>query len=358
MLSILCPCPVIARPPPPNPLAGLVFAYRFLEDGSSEQLDVEKPPAADGGWLWLHFNLADMRACQFLATTPQLPEPARALLVTADEHQQLQGGDACLYGVLADLVCGLSGATEEIGFLHFALTEKIFISSRRHQLNAIEATRKALRLGAKVQTPAVLLELIAGQMIASLDHFADGLADQLDHAEERILADELNVDRKVVGSVRRTTVRVHRQLVTLRALIQLRARNRGVRESVPQSTDEETHPAPRLARHGDRRAPRPLAAAAGRNHAEEQRADQSQPARARERHHRLPASESRRRYLWDECRRVAARHRSLRLPLGDGFDHCRPARGLLAVEALRHGWPVSFARRAEAAARRGGEKAR
>ncbi|MGB6701063.1 CorA family divalent cation transporter, partial [Methyloceanibacter sp.] len=95
-----------------------------------------------------------------------------------------------------------------------------FISSRRHQLNAIEATRKALRLGAKVQTPAALLELSAGQMIESLDHFADGLADQLDHAEERILADELNVDRKVVGSVRRTTVRVHRQLVTLRALIQ------------------------------------------------------------------------------------------------------------------------------------------
>ena len=115
---------------------------------------------------------------------------------------------------------GLSGATEEIGFLHFALTEKMFISSRRHQLNAIEATRKALRLGAKVQTPAALLELIAGQMIESLDHFADGLADQLDQAEERILADELNVDRKVVGSVRRTTVRLHRQLVTLRSLIQ------------------------------------------------------------------------------------------------------------------------------------------
>jgi Mg2+ and Co2+ transporter CorA len=91
--------------------------------------------------------------------------------------------------------------------------------SRRHQLNAIEAARKALTR-AKVPTPAALLELIAGQMIESLDQFADGLADQLDHAEERILADGLNVDRKVVGSVQRTTVRVHRQLVTLRALIQ------------------------------------------------------------------------------------------------------------------------------------------
>src|SRR5262245_17987553 len=174
MSSIAITSPGDARQPLAKPLAGLVFAYRFRQDGSSEQLDVEKPPAPDGGWLWLHFNLADIRACQFLATTPQLPEPARALLVAADEHQQLQGGDACLYGMLAYLVCGLSGATEEIGFLHFDVPQKIFISSRRHQLNAIEATRKALRLGAKVQTPAALLELIAGQMIASLDHKRSG----------------------------------------------------------------------------------------------------------------------------------------------------------------------------------------
>jgi len=56
-------------------------------------------------------------------------------------------------------------------------------------------------------------------MIESLDRFGDGLADQLDHAEERILADELNVDRQLVGSIRRLTVRLHRQLVALRSLI-------------------------------------------------------------------------------------------------------------------------------------------
>lgn len=204
---------------PAMALPGLVFAYRFHPDGSSEQLDVERPPAPDGGWLWLHFNLADMRACQFLTTMPELPEPARALLVVADEHQQLQRSETCLYGVLADLVCSLSGPTEEIGFLHFALTERVFISSRRHQLNAIEATRSALRLGAKVQSPAALLELIAGQIIESLDQFTEDLAGQLDRAEERILADEVNADRQVVGRVRRMTVRLHRQLVTLRSLI-------------------------------------------------------------------------------------------------------------------------------------------
>jgi zinc transporter len=202
-----------------KPLAGLVLAVRFYPDGSSEELNVEQPVSAEGGWLWLHFSLADARSCQFLTTTPDLPEPARALLVSGDEHQQLHGTETSLDGILADLVCGLDGATEEIGFLHFALTETLFVSSRRHQLNAIEATRRALRRGVKVQTPSALLETITGQVIEALDHYAEGLAAQLDRAEERILADELNVDRQVVGSVRRMTVRLHRQLVTLRSLI-------------------------------------------------------------------------------------------------------------------------------------------
>jgi zinc transporter len=204
---------------PAQPMAGLVLAMRFHPDGSPEELDVEKPIPPGEGWLWLHFSLADTRACLLLTAMPELPEAARALLVSGDEHQQLHAVENTLYGILADLVCGLDGVTEEIGFLHFALTETLFVSGRRHQLNAIEATKRLLRRGAKVKTPSMLLATITGQMIETLDRYADGLAGQLDRAEERILADEFNVDRQVVGSVRRLTVRLHRQLVTLRSLI-------------------------------------------------------------------------------------------------------------------------------------------
>jgi zinc transporter len=121
--------------------------------------------------------------------------------------------------LLGSYVEGESRAWREIGFLHFVLTESMFISSRRHQLNAVEAARKVLRQGLKVPTPSALLEVITGQMIESLDRFADGLADKLDRAEERILADEVNTDRQLVGSIRRMTVRLHRQLLTLRTLI-------------------------------------------------------------------------------------------------------------------------------------------
>ena len=43
----------------------------------------------------------------------------------AEEHQQLHAKEGCLYGILADLVCGLEGVTEEIGLLHFAMTDKM-----------------------------------------------------------------------------------------------------------------------------------------------------------------------------------------------------------------------------------------
>jgi len=205
--------------PQAQPLAGLVWVIRFYADGSSEELAVDKPIPDQDGWLWLHFNLADTRACQFLSSTSCLPAPARESLVTADEHQQLHADQACVHGILADLVCGLGGATEEIGFLHFAITETLLVSSRRHMLNAVEATRRALRRGLKVATAATLLEKIMENVVEAVDRYAGGLADHLDRIEERILTDELIIDRQMIGRIRRMTVRLHRQLVILRSLI-------------------------------------------------------------------------------------------------------------------------------------------
>src|SRR5262245_908943 len=204
---------------PAKPLAGLVWAIRFYPDGSSEEFDIDQPIADREGWLWLHFNLVDTRACQFLSSTSCLPASARKLLVGTDEHQQLHKSESCIYGVLVDLVCGLEGITDEIGFLHFAMTEALLGSGRRHKLNAVEETRQALRNGLKVATPAALVESLTEQMIEAVDHHAEKLANQLDRIEERILADDTSVDRNVIGRVRRLTVRLHRQLVSLRSLI-------------------------------------------------------------------------------------------------------------------------------------------
>lgn len=202
-------------------LPGLIAAFRFAADGSAQELTVDKPIENEAdGWLWLHFNLTDARACRFLRADPTFPTAARDLLIASDEHQQLNASSDCLYGVLPDLVCELDSITEEIGFLHFAMTERLIVSGRRRALSAVQVMRSALRNGLKVATPTALLETIISSMIDSMDRFSDDIAGKLDRIEERILADDMSEGRQMLGRIRRTTVRLHRQLVILRSLIQ------------------------------------------------------------------------------------------------------------------------------------------
>ena len=208
-------------PPPGQALPGLVWAFHSPAGGAAEELALDRPlPDRSDGWLWLHFNLADARACRFLQGAAYVPAAARELLIDAEEHQQLHAHDDCLYGVVADLVCGLEGVTEEIGFLHFAMTERLLVSGRRRALNGVEATRKALRGGAKIASVTELLDKLLEQGIDAIDHYAEDVARRLDRIEERILADDVDEGRQVLGRVRRTNVRLHRQLVIMRALMQ------------------------------------------------------------------------------------------------------------------------------------------
>ncbi len=201
-------------------LPGLVSAFRFAS-GVAAELPVDEPIAeTPDGWLWLHFNLADARACRLIRGDLSLPAAARELLVSPDEHQQISMSGSCLYGVLADLVCDLDGLTEEIGFLHFALTDGLLVTGRRRSLSAVNATRKIVRGGARFSSPAALLQTLIEQVVDSIDRYADDAAARLDRIEEKILADDVYEGRRVLGRIRRTTVRLHRQLVVFRALLQ------------------------------------------------------------------------------------------------------------------------------------------
>jgi zinc transporter len=82
-------------------LPGLVWAFRFEEDGTAEELTAGEPIEEDRGWLWLHCNLADARACRYLKADLALPAPAAELLTSQDPHQQVHGRGSCIYGTIS-----------------------------------------------------------------------------------------------------------------------------------------------------------------------------------------------------------------------------------------------------------------
>jgi zinc transporter len=216
---------------------GLVWAFRLHSDGVAESLRIDTPVEfTHDGRLWLHFSLTDARARSWLAAA-DIPAPARDLLVSHDNYQQLHTIDGCIYGVFSDLVRDIDEVTEETGFLRFAMTERLLISGRHQALCAVDATRRVLESGHRVDSVAALLEKIVDEVADTMDRMADKIGSELDTTEERILAGEVKSEmRRDLGKSRRTCVRLHLQLAGLRVLF----------HRLEQKSTDNLHPETRL----------------------------------------------------------------------------------------------------------------
>jgi zinc transporter len=215
------------------------------------------------------------------------------------------------------------------------MTEKIIVTGRWRALGAVRVLCDALRGCYRIATPAALLEAIMGYMIDSIDRFADDVAAKLDRIEERILADGMGEGRQLLGRIRRTTVRLHRQFAILCFLTQrfeldlcqklslrigttrlrqrldwldteivaLRDRAYLLQEEVTIKTAEQTN-----------RNLHVLAVV----------------------HHPLHAGKPDRWNLRHECRQSPARAERQRIPMADGDYRHILSRGALAAQALGH----------------------
>ena len=169
-----------------------------------------------------------------------MPERARAILLSDDEHQILEPIDGGVAGVFADLLREFAGNAHELGRLHFALTDSLVVSGRRAALGAIQRTLDALGRGKKLPNAMALLEEIVSHFADAVGAVAEQLSDTLDAIEESLIGDAPADERDKLGPARRTAVRIHRQLSTLRLLFR--------RWALPAEAD----------------APSPIGAAAGR----------------------------------------------------------------------------------------------
>jgi zinc transporter len=212
---------------------GLVWAFRIHEDGSAEPLAVDQPiELRHDGWLWLHLNLADQRVAPALQGA-DLPANALALLLAHDTHQQLHAAGDCIWGVFADLVQRIDDGGDETGFLRFVMTERLLLSGRHHALKSCALARETLAQGKRLPHVAALLELIVDHVGDAVDRLTDTLAEDIDEIEDRLALRTRDVERAKLSVVRRTAVRVHRQLSGLRVLFH-RLERRDIDDMKPQ----------------------------------------------------------------------------------------------------------------------------
>ena len=223
-----------AEAPPFNGMPCLVWAYAFDAGGSAHGLEVETlAPAALAAtrashpWLWLHFNTSDARTAQAIALL-ELPEAASEALLSHDTHVSLQLEGDTAFGVFVDWHHqrgsdhsrqSFARGDNEVGWLHFALTEGLIVSARRQALRSVEQVRQQVRSGARFDSPAEALEAIVERFAASVAHATLELGGELDHIEDRVLADHIGEERRDLALLRRQAVHMHRPLTALRRVL-------------------------------------------------------------------------------------------------------------------------------------------
>lgn len=214
-------------------IPGLVWALAADGTGVARELPAGVPIASDvNGWYWLHFNLAENAAIDLLDSLPELPRPAARLFRARDEIPQLHSEGPVTYGLIVDLQRDIGATREDLGTLHFVMTENILITGRRSSLNAAGATRQRLLDGLRVASVENLLAVIVEQVVDGVDVHIERIAREVDGLEDRIISGSVGDARARLAGYRRTTVRLRRHITELRLLFQRIDRD-GKRTAVP-----------------------------------------------------------------------------------------------------------------------------
>lgn len=208
-----------------NPaIPGLVWAYRFRSGNTPCQRlapDAAWSELAEGdGFFWLHLNLVDARVSAFLDAIPGLDEDLRSSLTTHETHPSLTVDEGALYGTLVDFQREFDGDTRDLGWLHFAVTERFIITTRLQPLRSVDRLRAAIDKNLKrYVTPSHIFEALVAEFQRSLINLVLETTEELNAIEDYVYDTTPRDERRRLAPVRRTVVRLHRHLRTVLTLM-------------------------------------------------------------------------------------------------------------------------------------------
>lgn len=155
-----------------------------------------------------------------IRTLPDLPEEAIEALTHQDGGLRIDLDGGVIYGAIADFERDLSGRTDETSKLFFAISDRIFVSIRRHALYSTDRVRRMFERGQYPSSPSDLLEMIVSRFAHAVNRVLIDLTETVDDIEDRVLEPEANDDRVRLAPIRRTSVRLFRQIASMRMAFQ------------------------------------------------------------------------------------------------------------------------------------------
>jgi zinc transporter len=208
---------------PVSNIPGFVWAHRFFpENGQSERLSPVCSIAelkTESGFVWLHLGLSDARVPAFLETLLDLPGEAIQALTSRDPHAALTLAPDLICGTLVDFQRGFDEMTSDIGWLHFAVTERIIVTTRLHPLRSVDRARAMLEKNNKARTPMDVLSTLVIEFQRTVMAIVLEINEELNNIEDFVYESAERDESRKLAPARRTIVKLHRHLRTELALL-------------------------------------------------------------------------------------------------------------------------------------------
>ena len=205
-------------------IPGLVWAYQF-QPGKAPCRRLAPDAGYDemagrDGFFWLHLNLADQRVAGFLETVEGLDPAARASLTTHETHPSIVVDEKSLYGTLVDFQREFDKETRDFGWLHFAVSDRFIITTRRQPLHSVDRLKAAVDKNSnRYLTPSHVFEGLVAEFQRSLINLVMETTEELNAIEDLVYDSETRDERRRLAPLRRTVVRLHRHLRTVLTLM-------------------------------------------------------------------------------------------------------------------------------------------
>jgi zinc transporter len=185
-------------------------AQRIIDDNAVDVL------AAPQDWCWMHFALSDHRARRFIETFEPAPAEAREILLEDETRPQLHLAPGAAWGVIPDFERDFEEGDYGEGSVAFYLDATHLITTRHHPMRVVDEVREEIEAEPPRCPVDVFVRLnerfveIAEKRFAVFNRW-------LDRLEDRVLAEQSDLDKTGLGSVRREVARFHREFASLRA---------------------------------------------------------------------------------------------------------------------------------------------
>ena len=196
------------------------FLHAMILDGKGTGREIDAKGldqwSPDEGVLWVHFDVADAAAGEWLSHHSGLPTAATEALLAGETRPRSTFNEHGLLIVLRGVNTNPGADQEDMVSVRIWIEANRIISSRRRKLLSIQDVRSALLSGDGPTSSGSFLGALVERLADRIGDFVDSIEDRMDAAEEEIASGRSSDFRQRLSASRRQIAHVRRFLAPQR----------------------------------------------------------------------------------------------------------------------------------------------